>query len=71
LHKFSSSTSHVSAKILLAGAITNSEAWMQWKYYLRNVVQHYQVLLEGWPKKVPFENLSEASSSIADLEDIL
>lgn len=56
----------------LSGAITGDpEVRMQWKHYWRNVVRRHHVLIEGWPTKVPFKNLSETSSSITDLEDLL
>jgi hypothetical protein len=44
---------------------------MQWKHYLRNVVKRYRVVVEGWPAAFPFRNLSENSSSLGDLEDLL
>jgi hypothetical protein len=44
---------------------------MQWKYYWRNVVQRYSVKIEGWPMEIPFSNLSEASSTLTDLESLL
>jgi len=44
---------------------------MHWAYYWRNVVRHHRVLIEGWLEGLPFKNLSEFSSSIADLEDLL
>ena len=56
----------------LTGTITEDpNARMQWVYYWRNIVQRYQVKIEGWPEKFPFKNLSEFSSSITDLEDFL
>jgi hypothetical protein len=57
---------------LCTGAITeNPEARMQWKYYWRNVVQRYSVKIEGWPKEFPFTNLSDASSTLTNLEALL
>jgi hypothetical protein len=41
---------------------------MHWANYFRNVVQPYQVMVEGWPANIPFVNLSEASSALPDLE---
>ncbi|KAI6022386.1 hypothetical protein PISMIDRAFT_114200, partial [Pisolithus microcarpus 441] len=47
------------------------KAKMQWAQYFRNVVTHYQVVIEGWPETIPFANLSSASSSLAQLEVLL
>jgi hypothetical protein len=44
---------------------------MEWKYYWRNVVKRYHVMIEGWPDKIPFRNLSDASSPLPDLENLL
>lgn len=44
---------------------------MEWKHYWRNVVKRYHVMIEGWPSTIPFRNLSEASSSLSDLESLL
>jgi hypothetical protein len=44
---------------------------MQWKLYWRNVVRRYRVIIEGWPDELPFKNLSDVSSSFADLESLL
>ncbi|KAG2108476.1 uncharacterized protein F5147DRAFT_773676 [Suillus discolor] len=44
------------------------DARMQWTHYFRNVVQHYQVAIEGWPDNIPFANLSQASSACPNLE---
>ncbi|KAG1769948.1 hypothetical protein EV702DRAFT_1202611 [Suillus placidus] len=41
---------------------------MQWVHYFRNVVQHYQVVMEGWPDGIPFTNLSQVSSAFPDLK---
>lgn len=43
-------------------------ARMQWTHYFRNVVQRYQVAIEGWPDNIPFANLSQVSSARPDLE---
>ncbi|KAG1860769.1 hypothetical protein F4604DRAFT_1930089 [Suillus subluteus] len=43
---------------------------MHWANYFRNVVQRYQVVIEGWPANIPFVNLSQASSALPDLEMI-
>jgi hypothetical protein len=43
---------------------------MEWKYYWRNVVWRYKVVIEGWPDNVPFCNLSDATSSLPDLEGL-
>ncbi|KAG1724144.1 uncharacterized protein EDB91DRAFT_1005496, partial [Suillus paluster] len=47
------------------------KATMQWANYWRNVVQHYCVICEGWPGHIPFKNLSEASSSLPELDMLL
>ncbi|KAG1770134.1 hypothetical protein EV702DRAFT_1202548 [Suillus placidus] len=44
---------------------------MQWAYYFCNVVQFYQVAIEGWPDRIPFTNLSQVSSALPDLEMLL
>jgi hypothetical protein len=44
---------------------------MQWVYYYRNVIQRYQVVVEGWPEKIPFTNLSQVSSALPDLQMLL
>jgi hypothetical protein len=46
---------------------------MQWKHYhdWRNVVQRYQVLLEGWPENIPFLSLSDCSNTLANLDLLL
>jgi hypothetical protein len=41
---------------------------MQWANYWRNIVQHYHVICEGWPAQIPFKNLSEASTSLPELQ---
>ncbi|KAG1877154.1 hypothetical protein C8R48DRAFT_768703 [Suillus tomentosus] len=49
--------------------ITKDEgAKMHWTNYFQSVVQHYQVIIEGWPVKIPFVNLSKASSALPDLK---
>ncbi|KAG1787786.1 uncharacterized protein HD556DRAFT_1246258 [Suillus plorans] len=49
----------------------DSDAKMQWAYYFWNVVQHHQVVIEGWPENVPFANLSKVSSALPELEMLL
>ncbi|KAG1774227.1 hypothetical protein EV702DRAFT_974941 [Suillus placidus] len=54
------------------GEVTgDSDAKMQWAYYFWNVVQRYQVMIEGWPENVPFANLSKVSSALPELEMLL
>jgi len=54
------------------GEVTgDSRAKMQWAYYFRNIVQRYQVMIEGWPDSVPFGNLSTVSSALPALEMLL
>lgn len=50
---------------------SDDTARMEWKLYWRKVVKRYQVIIEGWPDNVPFRNLSEASSPLPDLENLL
>ncbi|KAG1869472.1 hypothetical protein DFJ58DRAFT_855880 [Suillus subalutaceus] len=47
------------------------DATMHWAQYWRNVVKRYSVIIEGWPKNIPFVNLSTASSALPDLEMLL
>ena len=44
---------------------------MEWKHYWQNVVKRYQVIIEGWPDNIPFQNLSDISNSLSDVEDLL
>jgi hypothetical protein len=44
---------------------------MQWAQYWRNVVKRYSVIIEGWPERIPFVNLSTVSNSLTDLEMLL
>lgn len=44
---------------------------MQWKLYWRNVVARYRVIIKGWPEGIRFKNLSDATSSLQDLEVLL
>ena len=44
---------------------------MQWTHYFHNIVGHYLVIIEGWPERIPFTNLSTASSVLPDLELLL
>jgi hypothetical protein len=46
-------------------------AKMQWVHYFRNIVQRYQVIVEGWPESIPFTNLSKVSSVLPELEKLL
>ncbi|KAG0702914.1 hypothetical protein DFH29DRAFT_804326, partial [Suillus ampliporus] len=43
-------------------------AAMQWTHYFHNVVQRYQVIIEGWPESIKFTNLSNVSSALPDLK---
>ncbi|KAG6372114.1 hypothetical protein JVT61DRAFT_8828 [Boletus reticuloceps] len=49
----------------------DSNAKMQWKYYFRNIVASYKVMIKGWPSSLPFVNLSDASSSYSQLDTLL
>jgi hypothetical protein len=51
-------------------ATGDSGARMQWSHYFRNVVQCYQVAIEGWPDNMPFANLSQVLSARSDLEKL-
>jgi hypothetical protein len=44
---------------------------MQWVHYFRNVIQRYQVIVEGWPSNIPFTNLSQVSCPLAELKMLL
>jgi hypothetical protein len=58
--------------ISLLELITDDESVrMEWKHYWRNIVKRYQVIIEGWPDNIPFRNLSDTSSPVSDLEDLL
>ena len=46
-------------------------ARMEYKYYFRNVVQRYSVILEGWPDEIRLEDFSKASVPYAGLEELL
>ncbi|KAG2337985.1 hypothetical protein BDR05DRAFT_1004606 [Suillus weaverae] len=43
---------------------------MQWAHYFRNIVEHYQVIIVGWPDNIPFVNLSKASSALPELQKL-
>ncbi|KAG2055396.1 hypothetical protein BDR06DRAFT_970884 [Suillus hirtellus] len=54
---------------LLQELITGDpDARMQWTHCFHNVVQCYQVAIEGWPDNIPFTNLSQASSACPNLK---
>ncbi|KAG2051368.1 hypothetical protein BDR06DRAFT_983636 [Suillus hirtellus] len=44
------------------------KAMMQWVNYWHNIVQHYHIICEGWPTHIPLKNLSEASTSLPELQ---
>ncbi|KAG1835967.1 hypothetical protein DFJ58DRAFT_735336 [Suillus subalutaceus] len=68
--QFSSAIRHEIGKRLVE--ITKDEdAKMHWTNYFRNVVQCYQVIIEGWPTNIPFTNLSKVSSALPDLDMLL
>ncbi|KAG1800238.1 uncharacterized protein HD556DRAFT_1305027 [Suillus plorans] len=48
----------------------DDHAKMQWVYYFGNVIQCYQVIMEGWPEKIPFINLSQKSLSNEEFEEL-
>ncbi|KAG0705574.1 hypothetical protein DFH29DRAFT_799878 [Suillus ampliporus] len=62
------STLHKSPPFYITG---DPHANMQWVYYFQNVVQCYQVTIEGWPDNVPFANLSQVSSALPELNRLL
>ncbi|KAG2125861.1 hypothetical protein BD769DRAFT_1321090, partial [Suillus cothurnatus] len=37
-------------------------------HYICNIVQRYQVVVEGWPDQIPFTNLSQVLSALLDLQ---
>ncbi|KAG2751292.1 hypothetical protein P692DRAFT_20817536 [Suillus brevipes Sb2] len=49
----------------------DSDAKMQWAYYFCNIIQRYQVMVDGWPDNIPFANLSKVSSALPELERLL
>ncbi|KAG1848570.1 hypothetical protein F4604DRAFT_1935349 [Suillus subluteus] len=46
----------------------NPDANMQWALYFWNIVQCYQVIIEGWTDNIPFANLSQVSSALPELD---
>ena len=44
---------------------------MHWSKYWELIVAPHKVIIEGWPENLAFANLSQASKSIADLEDLV
>ena len=44
---------------------------MRWKFYWRDVVERYRVVIKGWPNNIPFANLSVVSSGVPTLETLL
>jgi hypothetical protein len=43
---------------------------MKWKFYWRDIVSKYLVMLEGWPSNIPMANLSEITTSFRILEQL-
>jgi hypothetical protein len=43
---------------------------MKWKFYWRDIVSKYLVMLEGWPSNIPMANLSEVATSFPILEQL-
>lgn len=39
---------------------------MEWKHYWRNIVRRYQVMIEGWPKTIPFRMRKGYVANIAN-----
>ncbi|KAG2343956.1 hypothetical protein BDR05DRAFT_866116, partial [Suillus weaverae] len=56
---------------LLCDITGDSGAKMQWAHYFHNIVQCYQVMVDGWPNNVPSANLSQVSSALPELERLL
>jgi hypothetical protein len=46
-------------------------ARMEYKYYFRNVVQHYLVTLEGWPEQIDLNNFNDGSLPYTAMEKLL
>ena len=44
---------------------------MQWTHYFHNIIGCYLVIIKGWTERIPFTNLSTASSALPDLELLL
>ena len=51
--------------------VNDAKAEMRWKFYWRDVVERYRVVLKGWLDTIPFANLSEVSSGAPALETLL
>ncbi|TFK67057.1 hypothetical protein BDN72DRAFT_899278 [Pluteus cervinus] len=45
----------------------NPTARMEYVHYWEKVVRRYHVVLEGWPDKLPFKNLSDCADSLYDI----
>ncbi|KAF8128112.1 hypothetical protein EV363DRAFT_1400615 [Boletus edulis] len=59
----------INEKLHECGEITSdAKVKMQWTAYFHNIMLHYRVAIEGWPSTVPLANLSEALSSLPQLE---
>ena len=41
---------------------------MKWKFYWRDIVSKYHVMIEGWPLEIPLGNLSDVATSLPVLE---
>ncbi|KAG1752342.1 uncharacterized protein EDB91DRAFT_1243121 [Suillus paluster] len=71
-HQQRVSETHTAIRYLINSEITGDpHTNMQWAYYFRNIVQCYQVMIEGWPDNVPFANLSQVSSALPELNRLL
>ena len=44
---------------------------MHWTHYWRDVITCHHIIIDGWPKDVPFKNLSDGLSSLPALESLL
>ena len=51
--------------------VNDAKAEMRWKFYWRDVVERYRVVIKGWPDNIPFANLSVVSSGVPALETLL
>jgi hypothetical protein len=58
--------------MMIAGeAVKNTSVKMQWRFYWRDVVKKFRVIIRGWPDDIPFANLSDISSALPILGALL
>ena len=53
---------------VIAGELINDpKGKMHWTHYWQDVVTCHHVIIDGWPKDMPFKNLSNGLSSLPAL----